>query len=105
MRFPRKTQRYKLVRGCVRRRARARAEQGLTLYRFIVQSGVLRCRTGAWCQEALGMAHPSFRRLIVQNLCVNSGRKRAVLRLFQMHRLELRSAFVGLQLPGLFYYY
>lgn len=105
MRFPRKTQRYKLVRGCVRRRAYSCAELDLLLYRFIAQSGTLHRRAWAWAQEGLGAEYPSFRCLIVQSLCANSGRKRAVLRFFQMHRLEVRSAFVGLRVPGLCYYY
>jgi ribosomal protein S14 len=105
VRFPRTTQRYKLVRNCVRRRARARAERGLTLYKFILQNGLVGPRSWAWAQEELGAQHVSFKRVIEQNLCTNSGRKRAVLRFFQLHRLEARSAFVGLRLPGLYYYY
>ena len=46
----------------------------------------------------------TFSTLVVQNLCTNSGRKRAVLQFFQLHRLELRASFVGLRLPGLYYY-
>jgi ribosomal protein S14 len=89
----------------VHRRAWARAEQELCLYRFMQGNDAVSRRSLAWAQESLVVGHPTFRTLVVQNLCTNSGRKRAVLRFFQLHRLELRSAFVGLRLPGLYYYY
>jgi ribosomal protein S14 len=105
VRFPRRTQRYKLIRGCVRRRAFVRAEHALVLYRYLLCNRCVAWRAQAWSQEALCMSHTPFKCLILQNLCVNSGRKRAVLRFFQMHRLEVRAALVGLQLPGMVCYY
>lgn len=105
MRFPRRTQRYKLVRNCVHRRAWARAEQELCLYRFVQCNDFVPSRSRAWSQEGLVSRYPAFRTLVFQNLCTNSGRKRAVLRFFQLHRLEVRASFVGLRLPGLYYYY
>lgn len=105
MRFPRTTQRYKLVRNCVRRRARARAERGMVLYKFVVQNSLVCHRAWAWTQEELCAQHASFKHVIEQNLCMSSGRKRAVLRFFQLHRLAVRAAFVGLRLPGLVYRY
>jgi ribosomal protein S14 len=65
----------------------------------------MRQRTWAWAQEELVARYETFRPLVVQNLCTDSGRKRAVLRFFQLHRLSLRAAFVGLRLPGLYYCY
>ena len=47
MRFPRRTQRYKLVRGCVHRRAYARAEQELCLYRLVHRSDAVSRRVWA----------------------------------------------------------
>lgn len=105
MRFPRKTQRYRLIRGCVRRRAAVLVESSFILYKFVTKNRLVHRRAWAWAQEGLSARHLSFKHLIVQNLCTSSGRKRSVLRFFQLHRLELRSAFVGLRLPGTFYYY
>lgn len=75
------------------------------MYRFMQRSDSVCRRSLSWAQESLVASHPTFRTLVVQNLCTNSGRKRAVLRFFQLHRLELRASFVGLRLPGLYYYY
>jgi ribosomal protein S14 len=89
-----------VVRGCVHRRGWRRGEVGRRLRRLVVHSAALGGRARAWAQEFCaygGVGAPSA----PQHLCGSSGRKRSIVRLYQLFRLEVRQAFAVARLPGL----
>lgn len=101
MRYPRTTQRLRVIRGCVRRRLFAAAERALRAYRYADGHGAMVARARAWAQEFCGAQRPGGPLLALQNLCMSSGRKRAIVGFFQLHRLDVRGAYARLRLPGL----
>jgi hypothetical protein len=75
------------------------------MYKYIYKNKNLNYRTKIWVQEFNMLYLNNCHNYIIQNLCINSGKKRSITQLFQLYRLELKAAVVKLDLAGTYYAY